>query len=95
MVTRPTPILDRTVRAVADVWERAETSAAALETAGLPHAISGDCAAYEHVERAEPTAVRFPATVEAVVARRDRDRVREPRRGWVWRCGRTRGWSGT
>ena len=64
------------VRAPAAVFERAEAFATVLDRAGLPYAIGGDCAAYAHVERSDPSATRFPATVEAVVAANDRDRLR-------------------
>ena len=75
-MTDPKPSLDRAGRATAAVFERAERFAAAMDAAGLPYAVGGDCAAYVHVDRAEPSAVRFPATVEAVVAADDADRIR-------------------
>ena len=64
----PTPILDRAVRATAAVFERAELFAAAMNDAGVSYALCGDVAAYAHVERAEPSATRFPKIVEAVLA---------------------------
>ena len=75
-MTEPTPNLDRAARATAAVFERAEAFAAAMDRAGVPYAIGGDCAAYAHVARIEPAATRFPATVEAVVTADDADRIR-------------------
>ena len=80
MLTNPAANCDRpsltpVVRATAAVFDRAERFAAAMADAGVPYAICGDVAAYVHVDRVEPAAVRFPKTVEAVLTAADLDRA--------------------
>ena len=72
-MTTAKPSLARTVRASAAVLERAGAFGAAMDRAGVPHAIGGDVAALAHVDRAEPSAVRNAGTVEAILNQTDFD----------------------
>jgi hypothetical protein len=68
-------VLDRVEQAVAMVKERLKRAVAALETAGIPHAVAGGNAVAAWVSRIDPAAVRTTVDVDILIDRADLDRA--------------------
>ena len=68
-------VLDRVEQAVAMVKERLKRAVAALEAAGIPHAVAGGHAVAAWVARIDPAAVRTTVDVDILIARADLDRA--------------------
>ena len=91
MVTTATPILDRMVRAVQKVRERAERFAAAMEAAGIPYAVIGGNAVAYHVATIDEAAVRNTRDVDVLIDRGTLDAVKEAAAGAGFRFRHVRG----
>ncbi|MFM8804856.1 MAG: nucleotidyl transferase AbiEii/AbiGii toxin family protein [Planctomycetia bacterium] len=69
-------VLDRVEQAVAMVKERLKRAVAALDSAGIPHAVVGGHAVAAWVSRIDPAAVRTTVDVDILIARADLERAR-------------------
>lgn len=69
-------VLDRVEQAVAMVKERLKRTVAALDAAGIPHAVVGGHAVAAWVSRIDPAAVRTTVDVDILIARADLERAR-------------------
>ena len=67
--------LERMVRAVEKVRERLLRAASALDTAGIPYAVTGGNAVAAWVSRIDEAAVRNTQDVDLLVRRSDMDRI--------------------
>lgn len=74
VVTFGFDVLDRVEQAVAMVKERLKRSVAALDAAGIPHAVAGGHAVAAWVSRIDPAAVRTTVDVDILIARADLER---------------------
>ncbi len=70
-------VLDRIEQAVAMVKERMRRAVAALEAAGIPHAVCGGHAVAAWVARVDPAAVRTTVDVDILIERADLPRAIE------------------
>jgi len=68
-------VLDRIEQAVAMVKERLRRAVAALEAAGIPHAVCGGHAVAAWVARIDPAAVRTTVDVDILIERADLPRA--------------------
>jgi hypothetical protein len=68
-------VLDRIEQAVAMVKERLRRAVAALEAAGIPHAVCGGHAVAAWVARIDPAAVRTTVDVDILIERGDLPRA--------------------
>ena len=75
VVTFGFDVLDRVEQAVAMVKERLKRAVAALDAAGIPHAVAGGHAVAAWVSRIDPAAVRTTVDVDILIARADLDRA--------------------
>jgi len=71
VVTFGFDVLDRVEQAVAMVKERLKRAVAALDAAGIPHAVAGGHAVAAWVSRIDPAAVRTTVDVDILIARDD------------------------
>ncbi len=74
VVTFGFDVLDRVEQAVAMVKERLKRAVAALDAAGIPHAVAGGHAVAAWVSRIDPAAVRTTVDVDILIARADLER---------------------
>jgi hypothetical protein len=74
VVTFGFDVLDRVEQAVARVKERLKRAVAALDAAGIPHAVAGGHAVAAWVSRIDPAAVRTTVDVDILIARADLER---------------------
>ena len=91
MVTTSTPILDRMVRAVQKVRERAGHFSAAMEAAGVPYAVVGGNAVAYHVATIDEAAVRNTRDVDVLIDRCDLPIVTTAAEGAGFRFRHVRG----
>ena len=75
VVTFGFDVLDRVEQAAAMVKERLKRSVAALEAAGIPHAVVGGHAVAAWVARIDPAAVRTTVDVDLLIDRADLPRA--------------------
>ena len=75
VVTFGFDVLDRVEQAVVMVKERLKRAVAALDAAGVPHAVVGGHAVAAWVSRIDPAAVRTTVDVDILIARVDLDRT--------------------
>jgi hypothetical protein len=75
VVTFGFDVLDRVEQAVARVKERLKRAVAALDAAGIPHAVAGGHAVAAWVSRIDPAAVRTTVDVDILIARADLERA--------------------
>ena len=75
VVTFGFDVLDRVEQAVAMVKERLKRAVAALDAAGIPHAVVGGHAVAAWVARIDPAAVRTTVGVDLLIARADLPRA--------------------
>lgn len=75
VVTFGFDVLDRVEQAVAMVKERLKRAVAALDAAGIPHAVVGGHAVAAWVSRVDPAAVRTTVDVDILIARADLERA--------------------
>jgi hypothetical protein len=75
VVTFGFDVLDRVEQAAAMVKERLKRSVAALDAAGIPHAVVGGHAVAAWVARIDPAAVRTTVDVDLLIARADLPRA--------------------
>jgi hypothetical protein len=71
VVTFGFDVLDRVEQAVAMVKERLKRAVAALDAAGIPHAVAGGHAVAAWVSRIDPAAVRTTVDVDILIDRAD------------------------
>lgn len=76
VVTFGFDVLDRVEQAVAMVKERLKRAVAALDAAGIPHAVVGGHAVAAWVSRIDPAAVRTTVDVDILIPRVDLDRTK-------------------
>jgi hypothetical protein len=76
VVTFGFDVLDRVEQAVAMVKERLRRTVAALDAAGIPHAVAGGHAVAAWVSRIDPAAVRTTVDVDILIARGDLERTK-------------------
>ena len=76
VVTFGFDVLDRVEQAVVMVKERLQRAVAALDAAGIPHAVVGGHAVAAWVSRIDPAAVRTTVDVDILIARADLDRTK-------------------
>ena len=76
VVTFGFDVLDRVEQAVVMVKERLKRAVAALDAAGIPHAVVGGHAVAAWVSRIDPAAVRTTVDVDILIARVDLDRTK-------------------
>jgi hypothetical protein len=75
VVTFGFDVLDRVEQAVAMVKERLKRAVAALDAAGIPHAVVGGHAVAAWVARIDPAAVRTTVDVDLLIERADLPRA--------------------
>lgn len=75
VVTFGFDVLDRVEQAAANVKERLKRSVAALDAAGIPHAVVGGHAVAAWVARIDPAAVRTTVDVNLLIDRADLPRA--------------------
>ncbi len=75
VVTFGFDVLDRVEQAIAVGKERLKRAVAALDVAGIPHAVAGDHAVAAWVARVDPAAVRTSVDIDLLIERADLPRA--------------------